>query len=95
MMLADLVPAKLEIVRLPRARLDELKLLPNCSPFSGRWMSVLDNRRSKEELGAVYTPLAAYLKAIVGHYKKDPKLMPEGYATRNLELQLTIERTNA
>jgi nucleoside-diphosphate-sugar epimerase len=95
MMLADLILAKLQIARLPRARLDELKLLPNCSPFSGLWMSVLDNRPSKEELGVVYTPLAKYLKSIVGHYKSNPRLMPEGYATRNLELQLTIERTNA
>ena len=88
-MLAELVPAKLQIVRVPRARLDELKLLPNCSPFSGLWMSELDNRRSKEELGMVYTPLADYLKSIVDHYKNNPKLMPEGYATRHLELQLT------
>ena len=94
-MLAELVPAKLQIVRVPRARLDELKLLPNCSPFSGLWMSELDNRRSKEELGMIYTPLTKYLESIVQHYRDNPKLMPEGYATRNLELQLTTERTNA
>ena len=52
-------------------------------------MSELDNRRSKEELGIIYTPLADYLKSIVDHYKNNPKLMPEGYATRRLELQLT------
>jgi nucleoside-diphosphate-sugar epimerase len=94
-MLAGLVQAKLQIARVPRARLNELKLLPGCSPFSGLWMSVLDNRRSKEELGAVYTPLATYLNSIVDHYKRNPKLMPESYAARNLELQLTTERTNA
>ena len=95
MMLASLIPAKLQIVRLPRARLNESNLLPGCSPFSGLWMSVLDNRRSKEELGVVYTPLAAYLESIVDHYKRNSKLMPESYATRNLELQLTTERMNA
>lgn len=87
-MLAELVPAKLQIVRVPRARLEELKLLPNCSPFNGLWMSELDNRRSKEDLGLVYTPLSNYLKSIVEHYKNNPKLMPEGYATRHLELRL-------
>lgn len=88
-MLAELAPAELQIVRLPRARLEELNLLPGCSPFSGMWMSELDNRRSKEEMGVVYTPLAEYLKSIVAHYRNNPKLMPEGYATRHLELQLS------
>jgi len=94
-MLAELVPARLQVVRVPRPRLEELKLLPNCSPFSDPWMSGLDNRRSKKELGTVYTPLAEYLESIVEHYKNNWKLMPEGYATRNLELQLTTERKNA
>lgn len=86
-MLAELVPTKLQIIRVPRDRLDELKLLPACSPFSGLWMSELDNRRSKGELGAIYTPLADYLKSVVDHYKNNPKLMPEGYATRHAELR--------
>lgn len=86
-MLAELAPAKLQTVRVPRAMLDELKLLPGCSPFSGLWMSALDNRRSKEELGVVYTPLAEYLKSVVGHYKKNSKLVPENYATRHAELR--------
>jgi nucleoside-diphosphate-sugar epimerase len=94
-MLAELVPAKLQVVRAPRTRLEELKLLPNCSPFSGSWMSGLDNRRSKEELGVVYTPLAKYLASIVMHYKDNPKLMPEGYEARDLELQLRTERIRA
>jgi nucleoside-diphosphate-sugar epimerase len=94
MTLAELVPVRLQIVRVPRSRLDELKLLPNCSPFSGLWMSGLDNRRSKQELGIVYTPLESYLRSIVSYYKSNPQLAPEGYATRNLELQLAMERMN-
>lgn len=86
MMLAQLVPVKLQVVHVPRARLEELKLLPSCSPFSERWMSGLDNRRSKEELGMIYTPLAKYLESIVQHYRDNPKLMPEGYGRRHDEL---------
>lgn len=89
-MLAELIPAKLQVMRVPRTKLEELKLLPNCSPFSDPWMSGLDNRRSKQELGVVYTPLHRYLESIVRHYQDNPKLMPEGYGTRDLELQLTL-----
>jgi len=85
-MLAELVRARLQVARAARTMLEELKLLPNCSPFSGLWMSELDNRRSKEELGITYTPLAAYLESIVRHYKDNPKLMPEGYGIRRDEL---------
>jgi len=92
-MLAELLPAKLQVIRAPRARLEELKLLPNCSPFSDPWMSGLDNQRSKEELGATYTPLPKYLKSIVEHYKQDMKLIPDGYKTRDLEYRFSKATT--
>jgi nucleoside-diphosphate-sugar epimerase len=88
-MLAEMVSAKLRIIRIPRARLEELKLLPSCSPFSDPWMSELDNRRSKQELGVAYTPLPKHLKSIVTHYKKNRELIPDGYKTRDLECQLS------
>lgn len=87
-MIAGIAGAKLTLRRMPRARLTELQLLPDCSPFSGRWMSELDNTRSRTELGVRYTPLPEYLQKIVMHYKNIPQLQPEGYRTRAAELQL-------
>jgi NAD(P)-dependent dehydrogenase (short-subunit alcohol dehydrogenase family) len=41
------------IVRVSRARLDAAGLLMACSPFSDRWMSELDNTRSRADWGSV------------------------------------------
>jgi nucleoside-diphosphate-sugar epimerase len=87
-MIAEFGGAKLRLLRVPRAKLEELALLPDCSPFSGLWMSELDNRRSKEELGLRYTPLREHLQKIVLHYKNNPQLQAEGYGTRPAELEL-------
>ena len=43
----------------------------DCSPFSGRWMSAVDNSRSKRELGMVYTPWRESVAEIA-------KTLPEG-----------------
>lgn len=55
----------LRIERQPRAELESRGLLPQGSPWSGRWMSVLDNTLGKSILGLRYTPVAAYLPALV------------------------------
>ena len=85
-LVARLAGRPLAIVRLPRERLLAQDLLPACSPFSGLWMSELDNRRSKEELKVVYTPFAATLERLVRHYMALPP--PPGYAQRPRELAL-------
>ncbi len=54
-------------------------------------MSELDNRQSKQELGASYTPLASYLEKIVRHYRSQPRAAPPGYARRREELELAGE----
>lgn len=87
-MMADLLSVRLQLVRMPQARLEALDLLPACSPFSDAWMSELENARGKKELGIAYTPLPQYLETIVRHYKDHPQQMPEGYKTRELELSL-------
>jgi len=87
-MIAEFGGVKLQLLRVPRTRLEALGLLPHCSPFSGLWMSELDNRRSKEELGLQYTPLREHLQKIVLHYKNNPQLQAEGYNTRPAELEL-------
>jgi hypothetical protein len=40
---------KPHIIRVKRSELEANGFLPDCSPFSDRWMSELDNTRSKAE----------------------------------------------
>ena len=75
-------------VRLPRERLEREGLLPACSPFSGRWMSSLDNSLGKREMGFAYTPFAEYLPRLVRHYRSGDVPPPAGYAQRADELRL-------
>jgi hypothetical protein len=63
-------------------------LLPYCSPFSGLWMSSLDNTRSKEELGMRYTPMPVYLEKLVSYFQSAPARKIEGYRQRARELEL-------
>lgn len=80
-----------QIVRVKRSLLEANGFLPDCSPFSERWMSELDNSRSKEELGVEYTPLQDYLGTLVKHYKDNKPTPPVGYKRRPAELQLAEE----
>lgn len=75
------------IVRAKRSILEANGFLPDCSPFSERWMSELDNTRSKEELGVTYTPLYDYLGKLVEHYTTTKIAKPVGYKRRQAELQ--------
>lgn len=59
------------------------------SPFSGRWMSFLDPRRAKSELGFTHEPLSAYLGAIVASFLAHPSPEPPpGYELRDAERAL-------
>jgi len=87
-MLAEYMGRPLRLVRVPRASLDQEKLLPHCSPFSGLWMSALDNTRSKRDLGMKYTPLEIYLKKLVDLFGSSPARHIEGYAQRQKELKM-------
>jgi len=86
-MLAGVAGTGLRVERAPRERLELDRLLPDCSPFSGAWMSTLDNRRSKQELGMTYTPLAKYLSQLVNCLSSEARV-PPGYTRRPLELQI-------
>lgn len=88
---ADLDGSRLQIRKIAPQVLNQAGLIPACSPFSDPWMSALDNRKSKLELGASYTPLAAYLEKLVRHYRSQPRLAPPGYARRKEELELARE----
>jgi len=69
--LAELAGRELRWVRVARAELEAAGLMLDCSPFSGRWMSAVDNSRSKRELGMVYTPWRESVAEIA-------KTLPEG-----------------
>jgi len=91
-LLAKLTRRPLKIVRIPRAELEDRKLLPHCSPFSGAWMSSLENARSKSELGITYTPMRVYVKKLVSCFQVAPARDIEGYAQRSRELELRQQR---
>lgn len=80
------VPA--QVVRVRRDLLEANGFLPDCSPFSERWMSELDNTRSKAELGMVYTPLRESLAKLVAAYAENPPTTPASYRRRRAELLL-------
>lgn len=75
------------VVRVPRSRLLEARLLPACSPFSDAWMSALDNTRSRDALGIVYTPASPALERLVA-WLTDHAVVAPGYAQRPRELAL-------
>jgi nucleoside-diphosphate-sugar epimerase len=91
-LLAEIAVCNLKLVRIPRTALEELSLLPDCSPFSDPWMSELDNTRSKQELGMQYTPVAVYLQKMVSHYQSHSTPTPQGYQRRAEEIQLAMQQ---
>lgn len=84
-LLGEFVGVSPNIIRVKRSLLEANGFLPDCSPFSERWMSELDNTRSKSELGVTYTPLREYLKRIVDAYSATPPPPPPGYRRRRAE----------
>jgi nucleoside-diphosphate-sugar epimerase len=80
----------LRTARLPRAALQQAGLLPACSPFSERWMSSLDNRLAKDELGLSFTPFPVTIDRLVRHAVANPGT-PPGYEQRARELSLAGE----
>jgi len=87
-MLARLADRPLQLVKVPREILDRAGLLPHCSPFSGLWMSSLDNAQSKAELGMRYTPMAVYTEKLVRYFQATSARQVPGYAQRRSELSL-------
>lgn len=87
-LLGDILHVQPHIVRLKRSELVAAGLLPDCSPFSERWMSEMDNSRSKAELGISYTPLRDYLVELVDFYEKKRPSPPISYKRRRAELRM-------
>ncbi len=91
----EYVGATPHLMRFRRQLLDANGFLPDCSPFSERWMSELTNERSKAELGMVYTPLREYLGAIIAAYEENPPREPVGYRRRHAEVQFAAQNEPA
>lgn len=87
-LLGDIMNVRPQIVRFKRSELEAAGFLPDCSPFSERWMSELDNTRSKLELGIEYTPLALYLEKLVRYYEHHKPPKPVSYKRRHAEIQM-------
>jgi nucleoside-diphosphate-sugar epimerase len=85
-MVGRLLNIQPRLVRVRRGLLEANGFLPDCSPFSERWMSELTNDLSKAELGMKYTPLANYLARLVEHYEKNPPKLPASYRRRQAEI---------
>jgi nucleoside-diphosphate-sugar epimerase len=90
--LAEIMHCPVKIARVPREELDREGLLPHCSPFSGRWMSSLENARSKTDLGMLYTPVSTYVKKLVNYFQAVRQHTVEGYAQRPRELEFERSR---
>jgi nucleoside-diphosphate-sugar epimerase len=86
-MMAGLMKVPLQLKPAARPSLMQAGLLPDCSPFSGLWMSALENFRSKTELGMRYTPLEVYLKKLLAFYEATSPRQTEGYRQRARELE--------
>lgn len=83
--LGDLLGVPARAVSIRRDILEAHGFLPDCSPFSERWMSELDNSASKADLGMVYTPARDYLARILAHYAAHPPTPPASYRRRRAE----------
>ena len=90
-LLGDVVGAEPHILRVKRDLLEANGFLPDCSPFSERWMSEMDNQRSKDELGLEYTPLRTYLPKIVDYYESHAPQQPVSYRRRHAEKMLAMQ----
>jgi len=89
-MLGEIIEIESQIVTVRRSLLEANGFLPDCSPFSERWMSELTNERSKAELGMEYTPLPTYLDKLVAYYDSNPPPKPASYRRRHAEVNFVV-----
>ena len=83
--LAHIMGARANWLSADRNALVSNGFLPDCAPFSERWMSALDNSLGKSELGITYTPLVDYLTEIVAYFDSHAISPPLAYRRRRAE----------
>ncbi|HET6341393.1 MAG TPA: NAD-dependent epimerase/dehydratase family protein [Gemmatimonadota bacterium] len=86
---AALLGVELDVVPLPRVELEAAGLFPACCPFANPWMSILDNRRAREELGLTFMGFDDYLPDLVGYFR-DPSLEPPANYARQREREKAL-----
>lgn len=96
-MVAQELGAEPRFVAVPSAEIARRGLsIRDVSPFSGRWMSMLDPAKVVSELGFVHEPLERYLGKIIASFiAHPPPTAPEEYRRRRDEIALAnaaIER---
>jgi nucleoside-diphosphate-sugar epimerase len=97
-LLARLANRELRLIREKVGVLERSGLLPHCSPFSGKWMSVLDNSRSIGELrgaGIAYASPQEYLPDLIDDYEnrwRRHSVTPPGYDQRPAEVAFAASR---
>jgi nucleoside-diphosphate-sugar epimerase len=85
-MAAEILGAAPAFVPLLRSDIEAAGLeVTAVSPFSGRWMSFLDPRRAKAELGFRHEPLREYLGRIVAAFLASPPAAPPPALARRRE----------
>lgn len=89
-LLAEIVGAAPRLVPVPAAEIAAAGLDPVLlSPFSGRWMSMLDPARAIAELDFRHQPLSRYLETVVTCLLAHPSPdLPPGYDRRREEIAL-------
>jgi nucleoside-diphosphate-sugar epimerase len=90
-MLGEVVGRKASTVKFQRSELEKTHLLPDCSSFSGTWMSELDASRASNEIlpGFNYTSPEDYLPSILADYRsrcEGSGKIPATYLQSNREL---------
>jgi nucleoside-diphosphate-sugar epimerase len=90
-LLGDAMGMEPIIHRVKRDLLEANGFLPDCSPFTERWMSEMTNERSKAELGMVYTPLRDYLQHLVDYFEANEPPQPVSYRRRHAEKMLAMQ----
>jgi nucleoside-diphosphate-sugar epimerase len=89
-LLAQILGSSAELVSVPSEAIERAGLdLREVSPFSSRWMSMLDPSKARRDLGFSHEPLESYLGKIIASFvAHPPKDRPEGYARRSEEIAL-------
>ena len=95
-LLGEAAGAGIQIASVKRKELDAHGLLPDCSPFSGRWMSELDSTRAASAFDFTFTPPSRYLSSIVADYRdrwQRNAMIPDSYRQRDKERVFLRSRT--
>lgn len=85
----SLLDVEPDVLPLPRAELEAAGLFPACCPFANPWMSILDNRRAKEDLGLGFAGFDDYLPELVELFRDlslEPPATYSGQRAREIAL---------